>query len=163
MVGDPEFIEPEQGDFRVKPTSPALRCGFVNFSMTAFGPTLPPFQTKMQHAYRRYRPALMWAEMTGSRPGFPHRWQGAILKNLSTEAEKSATGMPEITGVLVVELPPDSAAGMLGLQENDVILAVNGQPVDTLQDFLQFMDHAATREENTIRIFRYQKPLELDW
>ena len=39
--GDPRFINPEKGDFRVKDDSPALKIGFVNFPMNQFGVTKP--------------------------------------------------------------------------------------------------------------------------
>ncbi len=41
LVGDPEFLNPAQGDFRVKADSPALKLGFENFPMDQFGVTDP--------------------------------------------------------------------------------------------------------------------------
>jgi len=35
--GDPMFIDPDNGDFRLKADSPALKLGFKNVSMTDFG------------------------------------------------------------------------------------------------------------------------------
>ncbi|MBM3240550.1 right-handed parallel beta-helix repeat-containing protein [Candidatus Poribacteria bacterium] len=37
IYGDPLFIDPDNGDFRVKANSPALELGFKNFPMTKFG------------------------------------------------------------------------------------------------------------------------------
>ncbi|MDQ6421483.1 right-handed parallel beta-helix repeat-containing protein [Paenibacillus sp. LHD-117] len=37
VFGDPLFIDPEGGDYRVKPDSPALELGFRNFPMDRFG------------------------------------------------------------------------------------------------------------------------------
>jgi hypothetical protein len=36
-LGDPKFIDPENGDYRVTPDSPALKIGFENFPMDQFG------------------------------------------------------------------------------------------------------------------------------
>ena len=33
IVADPEFVDLDNGDYRVKPTSPALELGFKNFDM----------------------------------------------------------------------------------------------------------------------------------
>ncbi len=39
VFGDPLLMDPEHGDFRVKPESPALRLGFTNFEMGKWGLT----------------------------------------------------------------------------------------------------------------------------
>jgi hypothetical protein len=41
VAGDPQFINPAQGDFRVKEGSPALKLGFKNFAMDQFGVVNP--------------------------------------------------------------------------------------------------------------------------
>lgn len=41
LVGDPMFIDPARGDFRVKDGSPALAIGFKNFPMDRFGVQSP--------------------------------------------------------------------------------------------------------------------------
>ena len=37
VSADPLFVNPGQGDFRVRPESPAFKIGFRNFDMTDFG------------------------------------------------------------------------------------------------------------------------------
>jgi hypothetical protein len=37
IVGNPMFIDPAKGDFRVKGNSPAIKLGFKNFQMNNFG------------------------------------------------------------------------------------------------------------------------------
>jgi len=39
VFADPLFVDAKQGDYRVKPASPALKLGFVNFDMDKFGLT----------------------------------------------------------------------------------------------------------------------------
>ncbi|MGC9522925.1 MAG: right-handed parallel beta-helix repeat-containing protein [Anaerolineae bacterium] len=39
VFADPMFVDPENGDFRVRPESPALQLGFRNFAMDQFGLT----------------------------------------------------------------------------------------------------------------------------
>ena len=41
IVGDPMFVDPAQGDYRVKANSPALKIGFKNFPMNRFGVQKP--------------------------------------------------------------------------------------------------------------------------
>jgi hypothetical protein len=37
LAADPLFVDPENGDFRLKPNSPALRMGFVPFDLRKVG------------------------------------------------------------------------------------------------------------------------------
>jgi hypothetical protein len=37
LFGDPRFVDPAKGDFRVRPESPAIKLGFKNFPMDQFG------------------------------------------------------------------------------------------------------------------------------
>ena len=39
IYADPMFIDPENGDYRVKPESPAIKLGFRNFKMGTWGLT----------------------------------------------------------------------------------------------------------------------------
>ncbi len=45
QTGDPRFINPAAGDFRVQPGSPALGLGFKNFPMDQFGVHKPELKT----------------------------------------------------------------------------------------------------------------------
>ncbi len=39
VFADPMFVDPDNGDYRVKPESPAIALGFENFDMDSFGIT----------------------------------------------------------------------------------------------------------------------------
>jgi hypothetical protein len=41
IQADVLFVDPSRGDYRVKPSSPALKLGFQNFAMDQFGVTMP--------------------------------------------------------------------------------------------------------------------------
>ena len=46
LVADAQFVDPAQGDYRVKEGSPALSLGFVNFSMDHFGVQRPALKAR---------------------------------------------------------------------------------------------------------------------
>jgi len=130
IVADAQFVDPAHGDYHVKDGSPALALGFVNFPMNQFGvqklelkaiarvPQLPQSKT----------PALV----TVTRAVDSVTWLGARMRNIISEGEMSAFGLPGVTGVLVLEVPVESPLAKAGLQKNDVILSVNGgRMVDT--------------------------------
>ena len=56
----------------------------------------------------------------------PATWLGVSVRNIADEGEMSAFGLPGVTGVLVLEVPAESALARAGLQKHDVILSVNG-------------------------------------
>jgi S1-C subfamily serine protease len=62
--------------------------------------------------------------------------RGLIGVNISDVDEKIAKeqNLKEIKGVYLQGIVPDGAASAAGLQEKDVIIAVNGEPVETTGD-----------------------------
>jgi hypothetical protein len=46
LAGDPQFIDPAAGDYRVKETSPAVKLGFKNFPMDQFGVNSPRLKSE---------------------------------------------------------------------------------------------------------------------
>ncbi len=84
---------------------------------------------------------------------------GAKIKTLNTLGERSATGMDDTRGVLVLDVMKESvAAGFL--QPNDVILSFNNKRVNNLRDLLEArMSVIGTNTEMVV--FRNQKELKL--
>ena len=86
-------------------------------------------------------------------------FMGAKVKNLATLGERSATGMDETRGVLVVELIPGSVAAKF-LQANDVILSFNNQQVNKLRDLLEAR-MSVIGSGTEVVIFRNQKEIKM--
>jgi S1-C subfamily serine protease len=82
-------------------------------------------------------------------------FMGAKIKTLNTDGERSATGMDDTRGVLVVEVDDRSVAAKF-LQTNDVILSLNNIKTNNLRDFLEArMSVIGVNTE--IVVFRNQK------
>lgn len=129
LVGDPMFIAPEQGDFRVKDGSPAKKLGFINFSMDKFGvqcerlkklASMPQIPT-----LRINREASQVSQK---------EWQGAVLE-IPTEGWYSAYGLSKETKALrIVDVRKDSVADKLGLKKGDILLKVGETPADSFSN-----------------------------
>lgn len=142
IVADPMFIDPENGDFRVKEGSPAFDIGFENFPMDQFGvkkpalkaiartPIIPPLGIEGElGAWNQKR-----KEATT-----PTAWMGATISGL-TGMQFSAYGVSEEDGGIALKsVPKDSKAAKAGLKENDLILSINGQKVATEAQFLKIV------------------------
>ena len=124
MVADAQFIDPMRGDYGVKDGSPALALGFANFPMNQFGVQKQELKA-VARVPRLPQPKLPAAAST-TRDSTPTKWLGARVRDIADEGEMSAFGLPGVTGVLVLEVPADSALAKAGLRKNDVILSVNG-------------------------------------
>ncbi len=149
VAGDPMFLDPVHGDFRVGPTSPALKIGFTNFPMDRFGvqkpslravartPVIPRLDFSMQ------TPSKQFAENQPDTPWRPELWSGAMLRELEG-MEYSAYGIAEGEGgVVLIAVPPESAAAASGFREWDLIQSVDGKPVKTLADWRALREHGA--------------------
>ena len=155
LVGDPLFVDPARGDYRVKEGSPALRLGFKNFPMDRFGVQRP-----------RLKAIARTPELPGagspphaiagpaSRAPVIHHWQGARVRDLTGE-EYSAFGVSrESGGVRVVD-------GKVGeIQPGDLIQGVGGHPVRNLAELLQ-RQNAAAGLPLVVGIVRGQRPQEV--
>ncbi|HMP84570.1 MAG TPA: PDZ domain-containing protein, partial [Verrucomicrobiota bacterium] len=124
IVADAQFIDPANGDYRVKDSSPALALGFVNFPMDQFGVRKP--ELKAVARIPQLPQAKTSAPVAATRAADPVTLLGASVRNITGEGEMSAFGLPGVTGVLVLDVPAESALAKAGLRKNDVILSVNG-------------------------------------
>jgi membrane-associated protease RseP (regulator of RpoE activity) len=124
IVADAQFIDPAYGDYRVKDGSPALALGFVNFPMDQFG--VQKLVLKAVARVPQLSQPKMPAPVAAVRAAATVTWLGASVRNIADEDEMSAFGLSGVTGVLVLEVPAESALAKAGLRKNDVILSVNG-------------------------------------
>ena len=154
IVGDPMFVDPANGDYRVRAGSPALQIGFENFAMDQFGVQTPALKAI---ARTPTLPELKLPDdLADNDAGARETWLGATVAALRGE-EYSAFGVSkEDGGVHLLEVPTDSLAGQAGLQSGDVVQAVNDEPVKTTAALRRATDRAAG-ESFTLLLVRDQQ------
>jgi hypothetical protein len=159
IVADAQFVDPAHGDYRVKDGSPALALGFVNFPMDQFGVQKPDLKAIAR------RPQLPGpdpsASVSAARAADPVSWLGARVRNITDEGESSAFGLPGVTGVLVLEVPTDSALAQAGLRRNDVILSLNDEKTPDTTALLRHTPATPTMSPSKIGISRDQRQVFL--
>ena len=142
LVGDPLFVDPASGDYRVKDGSPALKVGFKNFPMDQFGVRTPALK---ELARTPVLPAVRGSSPAREAVVASSYWQGTMVRALSGE-EFSAFGVSkEEGGVHLIAVPAGSLAAQAGLQTGDVVQAVNGASVGTVERLLRTTDAAEGR------------------
>jgi membrane-associated protease RseP (regulator of RpoE activity) len=161
IVADAQFVDPARGDYRVKNGSPALALGFVNFPMDRFGVQKPELKAiaRVPQLPQSKTPAPVVAT---ARAADPVTWLGARVRNITGEGEMSAFGLPGVTGVLVLEVPVDSALAKAGLRNNDVILSVNGGKLADTAALRQQTQSLPAGSSVKLGLSRDQKELTLE-
>jgi hypothetical protein len=157
LQGDAEFVNAADGDYRVKPDSPAYTLGFVNFNMQDFGVQSPRLKAISRQPELPSMTSESAATANESRSRRPIEWAGAKARNIVGMDEVSAKGTPGETGVVLLEVPETSAAGMAGCFEGDVILAINGKPIKDIEDILAASGKVSPAESLSVTVLRFQQ------
>ena len=157
IFGDPMFVDPTKGDFRVREGSPALKIGFENFPMDQFGvkkpslkaiartPEIPPFG-----AVRSKRVRTAPKKM---------QWLGASLSDL-TGQDFSAYGVNKADGgVALSGVAPGSPAAQAGFLNGDLIQAVNDGKTENTTQFKKLIADATGTL--LLKVVRNQQVIEL--
>jgi hypothetical protein len=156
IIADAQFVDPSTGDYRVKNRSPALALGFVNFPMDQFGVQKPELKA-IARAPALPRPQSAPAAVASR--AAPRQWLGASVRDIADAGEMSAFGLPGVAGVLVLEIPGDSALAKSGLQKNDVILSINGAKTAGVAALLQQTAALTAGQNLVLGISRNQKEI----
>ncbi|HTH46878.1 MAG TPA: PDZ domain-containing protein, partial [Candidatus Limnocylindria bacterium] len=162
LVGDPLFMNPATGDFRVRAGSPALALGFVNFPMNDFGVRSPRLRAI---ARKPEIPAVKLAGAVASVGADVPRavWLGATLRPL-VGGEYSAVGVAaDAPGLIVAEAPPHSAAFQAGLRPGDFIQRVNGRAIGELKDLPAGTAAGEAGAKLKLEVVRSGQHLQLAW
>lgn len=153
IAGNPLFADAARGNYTVSPHSPALAMGFRNFRQDDFGVRDPALR---RVAGRPEIPVLVLRGIArageSQEAGGPISFLGGKIKSVETLGERSAYGLPDQTGVIVLS----AGNGLLyrsGLRDGDVIISI-----PNTQAILALKGRAAVR----IDVIRNQQPLVFD-
>ncbi len=87
-------------------------------------------------------------------------WLGVMVQAMSEELAASF-GLKEARGALVTEVTAGSPADQAGIQRGDVILSVNGRPVDEMNDLPKQVAALPVGEQARVTIYRDGKERQL--
>ena len=140
MVGDAMFVDPAKGDFRVKDGSPALKLGFINFPMDQFGVQKPELKAIARTPEIPKLENHVGEKKVAKRANYIGQ---ALIRDIEGLGDRSAYGLVDESGVLVLDVPASSPAAKAGLLKDDVIVGCDGQTVRTAYDLSKLQNKAA--------------------
>lgn len=158
IFGNPEFIAPERGDYRVSENSPALKIGFINFPMDEFGVQIPALKSISK---KPEIPSLWSLSDQNKKENMEMIWLGAKIKNIETMAERSASGLNKTSGVLIVEINQESVISASDLIVGDVIIGGEGIEINSINDLMQVFQGINWKGKMNLDVFRNQKKIKL--
>lgn len=129
LSGDALFADPVKGDYTIAENSMAHKIGFVNFSMNEFGVVSPALKAQSAKA-----PVPDSKMLQPAQKGETYEWLGATVKNIESLGERSAAGLFDENGVLVLKVPANSLADKSGLKEKDVLRSIDGKPIKNMNE-----------------------------
>lgn len=155
LSGDPLFMEPLKGDFKVHASSPALQMNFENFEMNEFGVKKKELK-KIARTPLIPLLALEKSDDDGNLLNKDIKWLGATLHQLEGE-EYSAYGVSKNDGgVAILKIELKTKAKRSGFREGDLIQKVNDQSVCDCTSFLENINRLKG-EQVEIKIIRNQQ------
>ena len=157
--GNPKFIEPDKGDFRVSDDSPALGVGFVNFPMNQFG-VIKPSLKAIAKSPEIPVVKISSAGIPGQKRTFT--WMGIVLKEPEGD-EMSAFGVGfDAGGVAFASVPENSEAAKMGFRTGDLIQEIDGIKIKRILDIINYIEQKKSRsEKHTFVLIRNQAKTSL--
>lgn len=158
ISGNPDFINPQIGDYRVKSNSPALRVGFKNFPMDQFGVQIP--RLKQMAASPELPKLISINENNKSIASID--FLNATIKSVEGLGERSAFGLPDENGGIIVKLDSNSPLKKAGLQEKDVIRMMDGTEIKKASDLLNVYQSSKWKGQVKVEVMRNQQTLQVN-
>ena len=152
LYGNALFVNPAQGDFTIAENSPALRIGFRSFAMDNFGVVSERLK-RIAGTPRSILPKKVEPNQLLEIPTI--KIWGAKGRPLLTGSDLSATGMFDLTGFILIDVPRSCMMAKIGYETGDVILEIDGNKVHDSRLFLNTLDKLSNGPHKT-KIMRGQ-------
>lgn len=154
----PMFRNANIGDYHLNAGSIAVKGGFRNFEMDNFG-VIKPSLKKIARKPEITALAATFNKTEGVSAGVP--FLGGELADVNGLGDRSAYGLPDENGAIVVTVGTNSLLLKSGLMPRDVIRAANGKTIRKVQDLLAVYESDKEKTSIQIEIMRNQKTEEI--
>jgi hypothetical protein len=156
IAGKLYFINAATGNYTLAANS-ATAPGFQNIPMDKFGVQKPSLKKIARLA--PISGLIIDQEATDKTKVIP--FLGGTVKNVEGPGERSAYGLPDETGVIVLSTGKNSLLLKSGLRDRDVIRTADGKAVKDLKSLLDIYQLSNWKGKIPVEIVRNQQPLVL--
>ncbi|TAD81210.1 MAG: hypothetical protein EAY75_18055 [Bacteroidetes bacterium] len=158
--GNPFFMAPDAGDFRIQQGSPVQQMGFVNFSLDSSGvrpqwlkalaksPSIPAIQSlAVKDASAAVQDTLQWA--------------GMILATASGEALSAFGANFSHGGVYIASINNDASFLQFGFRVVDLIQHIDGATIRHMADFKRVVNQQLAQARHVFSVMRLQSVVQI--
>jgi len=151
ITGAFDFEDAARGNYTLLPGSKVFEIGFENIPMDRFG------------VYSQRLKAL------AKTPEFPliqiidaydqdktYSWLGATIRIVNGLGDRSAFGLPDERGIVIIAVEKGSLADKAGLGRNDVIRAIAGKEISTIEEVFALTEENRWKGKVFVTIIRNQ-------
>ena len=151
ITGAFDFEDAARGNYTLLPGSKVFEIGFENIPMDRFG------------VYSQRLKAL------AKTPEFPliqiidaydqdktYSWLGATIRIVNGLGDRSAFGLPDERGIVIIAVEKGSLADKAGLGRNDVIRAIAGKEISTIEEVFALTEENRWKGKFFVTIIRNQ-------
>lgn len=158
IAGDPMFVNPAKGDYTVAPASPALKTGFKNFPMDQFGVQ----KSALKKIAKQPAIPVLISDAGLADKSVSVVFLGGTIKSVDGLGDRSAYGLPDETGVVILSAGNGSLLTQSGAQDRDVIRSANGKPVRNIKELMDVYQAFNWTGRLPVTIIRNQQVLSLE-
>ena len=146
------FADAGKGDYTLPKECDVFQIGFENIPLDRFGVYSLDLKEK---AHSPEFPEIRTMEADNDVDEY--NWLGAKIRIIKGLGDRSAFGLPDEKGFVIVDIDLGSPVSKAGLQNNDVIRLVNDEPISSIEEFFSVMEQNKWRGKVSLTIFRNQK------
>lgn len=155
IAGKLLFSNPEDGDFTVIGSQDAFQVGFENFPMDQFGVYSKHLK---ELAQKPNIPVLIMNDSSDAEKEF--EWLNGTIRSVKGLGDRSAYGLPDETGVIVVDTDSKGILAEADILSGDVIRSINGTAVNNIHDLFTTTDKEKWSNEMQVTLYRNQELIE---
>mgnify|MGYP002793632235 FL=1 len=150
------FVDYQHYNLTLPDTSQAFEIGFENIPQNGFGVYSPRLKRKAE------KPELSELLVSdSSNTNQTYLWEKAEVRLVSGLGDRSAYGLPDEKGCIVLKM--DNAVNMqdAGLKENDVIYSIYGEDIDSVETLMRLTNKYKWKKTLLLECFRNQQKLKI--